>query len=428
MKKMMSDEYAVYLPAVNSTYANCITKPILPNRPFPNTIQLTDLEFWNKNSKLFYHPHYLHSVGQYSVGKAPDNAVTRRGKTDGVLIGDSGGFQIGKGRLKGIVGLRNGLSADAIFEVWHDAYDAKQWIMSWLETYTNYAMTIDMPLWSTTAKGNESPFHVCSIQQLTDLTVDNLKFIDTYRQHKTKWLNVLQGVDRQGVINWWNAVKWFDCSGYALGGNAGHYGGLKNTLATLLMLRDDNALIAGRDWIHILGVSTTKWAVMSTAMQTALQSINSNIRVSFDSASPFQTAGRGEEYVITPNFGLDKKDWVLRSTKCPQSTLHFGSNEPLPFSSPLANKLTLGDLNITNDIFANKQFDSLSCTILCNHNVWSFLDAFQTANNLVFANNRSEVPTLLIQCVDFVAEVFTAPDWQTALDNNTQLLTEFDKW
>ena len=109
MKKMMSDEYAVYLPAVNSTYANCITKPIPLNRPFPNTIQLTDLEFWNKNSKLFYHPHYLHSVGQYSVGKAPDNAVTRRGKTDGVLIGDSGGFQIGKGRLKGIVGLRNGL-------------------------------------------------------------------------------------------------------------------------------------------------------------------------------------------------------------------------------------------------------------------------------------------------------------------------------
>ena len=38
MKKMMSDEYAVYLPAVNSTYANCITKPIPLNRPFPNTI------------------------------------------------------------------------------------------------------------------------------------------------------------------------------------------------------------------------------------------------------------------------------------------------------------------------------------------------------------------------------------------------------
>jgi hypothetical protein len=260
--KMMSDDYAVYLPAVNEIYASSLIKPIPNNRPFPKSFELDDLAFWKKDTKLWHHAEYLHSIGQYSVGSTPDNVITRRGRTDGVLFGDSGGFQIGKGTLKGINGLNTGISAEDACDAWDNATDAKHWILGWLETYTNYAMTIDMPLWATLQENRSSPFHRCSVKQLTDMTVDNLHFIDRYRKNQTKWLNVLQGPDTAGVVDWWNAVKWFDCEGYALGGCAGYRGGLKSVLATVLMLRDDNAFRAGRDWIHALGVSTAKWAVV----------------------------------------------------------------------------------------------------------------------------------------------------------------------
>lgn len=423
---MMSDEFAVYLPAVNDTYANGIIGEISSDRQFPASFTLRDLEFWKKGSQLWHHPHFLNSAGNYKVGQTPDNAVTRRGWTDGVLFGDSGGYQIGKGKLQGIKGLEPGMSAEAACATWRDAYAARVWLLNWLETYTNYAMTIDMPLWAAAQSGVDSPFHNCTPQQLIDLTVENLRFIDSHRLGRAKWLNVIQGVDMPAITQWWNAVKWFPCSGYAISSAAGRISGLGVVLEALLRMRDDGAFANGQDWIHFLGVSTVPWSIMLTAIQRAMQAqINPNLRLSYDSSSPFQLGTKYERFVIQPVLGSEAADWKIRDEVMPQSRLHVGSNDPLPFSSPIADKLTLGDLNVRDGIFTERQFDTTSLLFLSNHNVWTYLNTFEAANNAAFRDLQRPIPALYKECIDAVAESFVIEDWKTFLRLQNELLRSF---
>lgn len=419
---MISDDYAVYLPAVNTLYAGILTKPIEENRPFPSTFTLDDMLFWRGNNKLFYHPHFLHSVGHYKVGSRADNVITRRGRKDGFLFGDSGGYQIGTGNMDGVKGLKGAMPADDACYAWREAYDVRSWIVGWLETYTNYAMTIDMPLWARDPSKANTPFHQCTPDQLIQLTVENLKFIDVHRQDKTKWLNVIQGADINALTKWWNAVKWFKCSGYALSSSAN----LNIILEPLLMMRDENALDAGHDWIHVLGLSTAPWAVMLTAIQKALRAnVNPNLRVSYDSSSPFLTIGKWEEYSIVPKLGKNIKDWAIKKAKVPHSLKHVGSQAPLPFSSPIADKLNLGHLNVRYDKYDPTQIETLSRAFVANHNVWTYLETFKQANELAFETERSEIPDNMKDCVDFIENIFTIDNWKSELVQNEKLLKSF---
>ncbi len=423
---IISNDYAVFLPAVNSLYAEGLTKELPSDRRRPSGFAISDLEFWQSSSALWHHPHFLHSVGQYSVGKLPDNAVTRRATTEGVLIGDSGGFQIGSGTLKGIPGLQSGLDSSEACNVWREAYEARCWIINWLETYTNYAMTLDLPLWANSESGNSSPFHYCSKQQLTEMTVENLKFIDSHRIGNTNWLNVLQGTDTDTMMNWWEAVKWFNCDGYAFSGRGGRKSGLRTVLVPLLRMRDEKALDTGRDWIHYLGVSTAPWAVMYTAIQRGLRNTtNVKLRVSYDSSSPFQQAAMHEMYNELPAFSEDRASWSIRKISAPQSRLYVGSDKPLPFSSPIADRLCLGDLNVRDGKYCNRQFDTTSLLYLTNHNVWTYLEAFRQANGHVFVTDRKNVPAQYQQCVDVVEQAFVEENWDSFLTKEQQLLDNF---
>jgi hypothetical protein len=423
---MIADEYAVYLPAINTLYADTIARPLPAGRPFPTSFTLDDLIFWKKGNKLWHHPYVLHSVGGYKVGTTPDNAVTRRGRTDGVLIGDSGGFQIGKGTLKGMNTLRVGMTGDDACAAWREAYDVRVWILNWLETHTNYAMTIDMPLW---AKGEPaSPFYNCTEDQLIQLTVENLQFIDSHRQNRTEWLNVIQGSNMAAIKKWWAAVKWFKGGGYALSSSAGKMSGLGAVIEPLLLMRDEQAFEQGQSWVHMLGVSTAPWAIMFTALQRALRNTaNPDLRISYDSSSPFQEAGIRELLIELPAFGTDTKDWSSTRIPFKQSRRYLGSSEALPVSSPIADQLTMGHLNVRDDrgIYTPRQADSVSLALATNHNVWAFLQSFKLANDFVFASDRSQVPAIYKELVDFIQHVFTVEKWADALAKEQNLISSF---
>jgi len=422
---IISNAYAVYLPAVNLNYARTVTT-IPDGRVLPKALTLDDFAFWKVGSALWHHPQFLHSIGQYSVGTDPNNAVTWRGPFEGALFGDSGGFQIGNGKLKGLNGLVSGLTGQAACAAWRQSFYVRKWIVDWLETYTNYAMTIDMPLWATSSRKSNSPFHNCTQKQLTQLTVENLQYIDNRRQGRTKWLNVIQGLDAQGMIKWWNAVKWFDCAGYAFSVESAKKTGLRGVLEPLLAMRDEGAFQKGRDWLHMLGSSRVSWAVMYTAIQRAIRSTaNSKLRVSFDSASPFQQGSRYELHTISPSFGPNLNDWRFSNAPAPQSHLHVGSSASLPFSSPVADMLTLGDLNVNADKFAPNHLDQLSHLYLMNHNTWVYLSAFQEANDLAFGNDRSQVPSKFAQCADAIEEAFKMDNWRKFLQAEQGLLDSF---
>jgi len=421
-----TSDYAIYLPAVNADYANRVMQALPSDRPFPKGLALQDLAFWNRKSQLFYHPYCLYSVGQHAVGSVIDNALTRGGRTDRVLVGDSGGFQIGKGTLQGYRELKSGLTAEDAQEAWANADAVRNWIVTWLETNCHYAMTLDMPLWATTADGAESPFHRCSVEQLTVMTVENLRFIEQHRQGRTQWLNVIQGLDEASIRDWFDAVKWFRYGGWALAGNAGARGGLGSVLSTVLLMRDEGAFASGQNWLHVLGTSTLGWAVALTAIQRCLRNLNPELTVSFDSSSPFQLAGRNEEACYLPTLYSHISSWRIRSERSPQGHIYVASNERFPFTSPIGDRLTLGDLNVYQNLYEKRRYDPISLAMLVNHNVYVYLKSFDMANTLAFSGSTfSEIPKIYQQCIEVVSEAFDSADWRAYLKKQTPIFEAF---
>jgi hypothetical protein len=201
---------------------------------------------------------------------------------------------------------------------------------------------------------------------------------------------------------------------------------LQAVIAPLLMMRDDGAFEAGRDWIHFLGVSTASWAIMLTAVQRAMQStINPTLRISFDSSSPFQLACRYERFVTQPALGIDAANWKIRDETIMQSRLHVGSSDPLPFTSPIADLLKLGDLSVRDGVFTERQFDTTSLLFLSNHNVWTYLNTFEAANVAAFCDPQRPIPALYKECLDVISEAFKVEKWQSLLNSQDVLLSSF---
>lgn len=421
-----STAYATYLPAVNAGYAKCVSSALPQGRRFPNGYGLKDLAFWEPNN-LWHYPFALHSIGQFKVGDYPSNAITKRNRLNSTLIGDSGGFQIGMGTMTGLQHVqRNQMKpADAI-NAWSREVDARQWITNWLQSKCDYSMTIDMPLWAMGKKGKNSPFHLCTADQLIDATVKNLREIDQNAHPESKWLNVIQGGQSiSDTIKWWDAVKWFRRGGWALAGSAGASGGLHNMLLVLLHMRDEGAFAEQQNWLHVLGVSTPFWAVALTAIQKALRASNPEIVVSFDSSSPFQSGGRYEVVCLTPNYTRQLKSWSIATVEAPQRPSYASANNMKLFpyrQSPLGQIMLVNHLNVREGMWEKRTFDTISNIMLMNHNTWVYLDAFKTANDLVDRRGVGSVPPSFLKAVDFIAHVFSVQNWRTELANNKQFL------
>jgi hypothetical protein len=413
-------DYPVYLPAINS---QCSTAPItgIPDgRPFPAGLTPEDLAFWDEQNKLYDYPFVLYSIGQDNPMSQIDNAVTRSAKSGRFLLGDSGGYQIGSGNIK-ISGMSAKMNGDDAIEAWGNAYEIKNAIIQWLQYNCNYAMTLDLPLWALTKRGESSPFANCTVEQLIQGTVDNLHFIRDNMNTDTKWLNVIQGNTHADAVQWWNAVEDFRHGGWALAGNTGTKGGLFRVVQTILMMRDDGAFEAGQDWLHMLGNSTPKWSVMILKIQNELRQLNPKLTISFDSSSPFQDAGVHESVCAIPMLGSSLKSWSISKQKAPQLTKHVGSSEMLGWESPIGQHLQLGHLNVYEEAIRKRRYDTLSLAMLINHNVWVYLQTFQKAYDIA-TNSHNQLPQQLQECWKVVEEAFAADDWQAVLDANVEVL------
>lgn len=412
--QLFNPNNALYLPAVNTGYINSATRAVHKERRFPKGLTPQDLIFWETNN-LWHYPWLLHSIGQYQVGQRPNPVLDKLNRKVSTLIGDSGGYQIGKGTLKGLKFVKKGpMSAKEALDAWRQERVARNWIEGWLSGQCDYGMTIDMPLWAMTNSGANSPFHNCSAKQLIDMTVQNLRLINEFSPPESKWLNVVQGGDNYlDTIKWFEAVKWFERGGWALAGSAGVAGGLVNFLMTVLIMRDKGAFKPGQDWLHVLGVSTPFWAVVLTAVQRQLREYNSVLTVSFDSSSPFLMGGRFEQVCMSPVLTNDKTTWSLRAERAPQrpSLASPECVESFPYKeSPLGKRLMLNELNVKEGMWEPRQYDAMSNALLTNHNIWVHLDAFARANELVASGCTQRIPAEYQQCLVLIEELFKYED------------------
>jgi hypothetical protein len=190
------------------------------------------------------------------------------------------------------------------------------------------------------------------------------------------------------------------------------------------MMRDEEAFSAGQDWLHVLGTSTLDWAIVLTAIQKSLRKSNPNIKVSFDSSSPFQLGGRYEEACYLPVLNHHVSSWKIKTATSPQGHVHVGSTEAFPHYSPLGNRMTLGDLNVYSDLYEKRRYDPISISMLVHHNIFVYLQSIEMANNHAFSNSPNKVvPRLYEQCIDVIGEAFDKPDWYSFIESERSLLS-----
>jgi len=421
-----SEEWAVYLPALSSFYTKMLETVKKPNaRTIDGIPDISQLDFINPNSNIFFYKYGLYSAGhaQLDLDKtdATEPMVQKRDRTATTIVGDSGGFQIATGVLKMDWANVKGEPGDVMREK----------LLRWLEHTADWSMTLDVPAFAAEPPLSEKT-GLTKFEDTLDISVHNLHyFVKNRVPGKTKFLNVLSGSSVENAKIWYNAVTPFSkpnmveemgytpdrtLEGYAFAGI--NMRNMYSALSLLLSLIEDD-LIKDKDWIHFLGTGKASWACYLTSIQKRLRKwYNPNITVSFDAASPFVATAYGQCYNynrFTPakwGFSMD------RAIDC--KDLAF-SEMPMPFTSRVMDKLKVSDICVyanehtlldgkrrfdinedecaklveagldakwvpastnKNGKVGNTSWDSMSYLLYMAHNVHNHITAVQESNKL----------------------------------------------
>ena len=390
----LQKDYAVYLPAISSFYSTYVAKQRLeefvPKNRIPKGFDrgIEGMNFLNPEEGYFTYKYALYSAGhaQLDIVKAQtqESMIQQRDRNGTLILGDSGGYQIGKGVLK----------FDWLNFEGKEANKTRQQILEWLEATADWSMMLDVPTWACdhihSPKTGLKTFDDC-----LDKTKFNNKYFLDNRLGATKWLNVLQGSDWDTAEKWYNGVKEFsdpkgpyagrEAEGWAFGG--ANMCKMDITLKRLMTLREDG-LLKGKNWIHFLGTAQLDWSCYLTLIQRQIRKhINEEITISFDCASPFIATAHGLVYtnaVHTP------KRWSVIMDKAPDNKSLAGSDIPFPFESEVGRRLTVGDICHYAPGMLNKigkegktSWDSFAYALMMGHNVYCHIVAVQRAQQLM---------------------------------------------
>ncbi len=378
-------DFAVFLPAISNFYNTFISRQRvtkgqhIPAERIPKGLDsgVEGLNFINPDEGYFTYPTALYSAGHacLDMEKTPDrdSMCVNRDRKFSTIVGDSGGYQIGKGVIK--------------FD-WKDfegnkANKVRSDILNWLELTSDWAMTLDVPTWAADDL-NSPKTGLKSFQDTLDGTIYNNKFFQKNRLGQTKLLNVLQGDDWETAQIWYDKVKDFEFEGWAMGGI--NMCDMEVMLRRLIIMRDEKKL-DGKDWMHVLGTSQLDWACFLTQVQRQVRKhINDKFTISFDSASAFLSTANG--LVYTHNLFTPKR-WSYIMEKAPDDKNLKGSTIPFPFKSAIGDRLTMGDVCAYGQGDLNKNnkegktsWDSFSYCLMMAHNVYNHIRAVQIANDM----------------------------------------------
>lgn len=439
-------DYAVFLPSISGFYA----KMIAAQRNDPNYLsqaRIPDGFEYGVDGCDFLKPndtYYNYKWGLYSAGHAvldtaksdeQESMIQKRDRNNSFILGDSGGFQIAKGVIQ--CDWPNFKKDDTL----------RSKILNWLEHTADYSMVLDIPTLASIPPLNEKT-GLTSFADCLDYTMFNNDYFVRNRQGKTKFMNVLQGNDEHTADVWYEAVKHYPFEGWAMAGY--NMKQLHLMLRRLIVLRDEKLLDPGRDLIHYLGTAKLDWACVFTAIQRNLrETVNENMMVTFDAASPFITTAKGQLY-SGYNMRNDKFNYTMEGAI--DDKRFAGSKLPFPFKGPIADRLTMGDVcwyapGMTNKLGkeGKTSWDSFSYFLLMAHNVYTHIDSVQSANKFTdvaterYATDyrhwtkakpgKSEfdtwVPRDVIYVVNFINELFKSETPMQMLEEAQSMLANF---
>jgi hypothetical protein len=388
-------DYAVFLPSISTFYQNFISKDInqaglqQPAERIPAGFDkgVKGCDWLNKEDSYYNYKWSLYSAGhaQLDTSKSDveESMIQQRNREETFILGDSGGFQVATGVLK--MDWQNFYETPSQPNYIGKVDQLRQRIVNWLEHTADYSMILDVPTFSALPPYSDRT-GLKTFQECLDATLFNVDWILRNRQGKTKFLNVLQGGSDAEADIWYEQVKNLPFEGWAMGGN--NMQDIKLFLRRMITLRDDKLLEKGeRDLVHVLGTGKLDWAVMLTAIKRKLNAtVNPDLLLTFDAASPFLCTAFGQMYTQHVHKN-DRFSYIM--DKAIDDRRLKGSNIPLPWNSPIANRLTLGDICHYGPGDLNKNgkesmtsWDSFGYMLMMAHNVYQHIESVQRANVL----------------------------------------------
>ena len=449
-------DYAVFLPALSSFYASELSKQKLnpnhiPANRIPSNFELgiEGLNWLDKNDSYFYYKWSLYSAGHAALDvNAPpnrDDMVRNRDRNNSFILGDSGGFQIGKGVWEGN---------------WKDpncpkAGQKRKQVIEWLDAYMDRGMVLDVPSWAARSEIARKNTGITNETEAIQATILNNDYFMRHRNGNCKLLNVLQGETHKEADRWYDHVKHFcdpkhfsqPFDGWAMGGQ--NMCDVHLALQRLVTLRFDGLLEPGKhDWMHFLGTGKLEWGLLLTDIQRAIRRYhNENFTISFDCASPFLATANGQIYVSTEI--QDRSKWLYRmlpsadDKKYATDTREFIDavntdnifNGRIFTNSPVMENVPIKDICIYKPGDLNKigkegktSWDSFSYAIMMGHNVWQHIHSVQEANRQYDAGL---CPAMLVDekfertyFKDIVEAIFATNDRSIA----EAIITEYSKF
>lgn len=397
---------AIYLPALSSFYSTTLAKYKDPTYWDASTRMPADfdkglegLDWLNKNDSYFYYKWSLYSAGHANIDITkpdPKEAMIReRDRTNSFILGDSGGFQIGKLVWEG----------DWKNPACPKAQKKREQVLTWLEAYMDYGMILDIPVWACNNPDAAKKIGIGSYQDAVDATRINNDYFIANRTGACKFLNVLQGNTYEEADDWYAQMKDYcdpkkypenHFNGWAMGGQ--HVADPELALRRLVNIIHDGLLQQGKhDWIHFLGMGKIPWGCFLTDVQDSIRKYhNPDLTISMDSASPFLMVANGGIYthLVTNDRGKwttvmdgsvdDKKyssDTRLFSEILKENRGYKNFDES-PISLRLKGKDVCyykpGDLNRVGKE-GRTSWDMLSYVFQMGHNVYAHIDSVQTA-------------------------------------------------
>jgi hypothetical protein len=439
------NDYARFLPALSGFYATYVgkqrydeyvDKSRIPSN-FTNGIE--SLNYLNKQEGQFQYQWTLYSAGHadLDVNKhvPKEDMVRNRDRDNSWILGDSGGFQIGKGVWEGD---------------WKDpncpkAQKKREDVLRWMDAYMDYGMILDIPAWVCRSPKGREKTGINSYMEAVEGTYINNDYWIANRTGACKFLNVLQGENHAEADDWYDRMKKYcdpkqypdnHFNGWAMGGQ--NMCDLHLVLKRIVTLHFDGLLEKGiHDVMHFLGTSKLEWACILTDIQRAVRkNYNEDFTITFDCASPFLATANGQIYI--QNETEDRSKWTYRMVPSVDDKKYATDNRIFRDAvisdgifknfedSPITAELKVSDVCTYAPGDLNKigkegktSWDSFSYAIQMGHNVWSHINAVQEANRQYDAGN---IPRMLVQerfdrilVRDVINEIFSLDNKEDAL-------------
>ncbi len=449
------NDYALFLPALSTFYALFVGRqrrglqigePYVDPTRIPAICNGMEGLNWLSKEGIWRYKWSLHSAGHASLDLVKDmyreDMYRDRDREYSWLLGDSGGFQIGKGKWEGDWNANSGCPK---------AQAKRDGVLRWMDKFMDYGMILDIPTWISREKESAEKTKITSYEKSVEGTRFNNEYFIKNRNGNCKFLNVLQGENFAQADDWYNHMKDFSnpkvypdahFNGWAMGGQ--NMCDLHLALKRVVTLIHDGLLEKGKqDLMHFLGTSKLEWAMVLTAIQRGVRKqCNENFTVTFDCASPFLSTSNGTQYTCfkLPHEGKwsyimepapDDKALSIDTTPYDDYCKNLYENW---MPSPLSQGMKLNDITVYNEQSINRMghatttsWDSFSYMLMMNHNVYTHIRSVQEANKTY---DNGQYPYMLVddnfdktEVKDVISRIFEIDD----KDKQLQLIDEHQR-